>query len=399
MSKQNHRAIPNAQCKTVVMGCTHPYWSALQVGSQHLARQFARHGWVVHYFSAPVTLLHLSRLWSSEVIKRLKGALQCRTIHENGMIRSYVPFSLIAPDGRSLLRNKTVTHNWFRTMVPSFQRLQNKMGFGRISIVYIDNLSYHFLLDQLQYKKSIFRVMDMHERFAGWEGNAFSLAQKIARHANLTVFSAQGLKKYVDTLGAGRTAFIPNGVDFDFFYVQKPSTQRHPILKNIPDPILLYTGMIDTRLDVRLIRSVAKSLPDVSFVFTGPADIKDLLKNMPVNVYFTGPVPHDQLPTLMSAATAGLIPFDVTNHMGGIQGIRPLKLLEYLAAGIPVISVRWPEIEAMGSPVWLYENEVEFVALVHKAIHDEYDPMIGLNFVMQQDWHHSFESMLNALMC
>ena len=106
MNRQDHRLLSGAQHKTVVMGCTHPYWSALQVGSQHLARQFARHGWKVHYFSAPVSIMHLPKLFSPEVARRLQSSVQCRTIHEDGMIRSYVPFSLIAPDGRFLLRNK-----------------------------------------------------------------------------------------------------------------------------------------------------------------------------------------------------------------------------------------------------------------------------------------------------
>jgi glycosyltransferase involved in cell wall biosynthesis len=367
------------------------------VGSQHLARQFARDGWTVHYFSAPVSPLHLPDLFRSEVLKRFKAAFQCQTIHENGMIRSYVPFSIVAPDGRSILRNKMVTHNWFRMMMPSFQALQKKMGLERISIVYIDNLSYHFLVDQLECEKSVFRVMDMHERFPGWMGNAFRLARKIARHVDLTAYSAHGLKNYVDTLGADKAAFMPNGVDFDFFHDQQPFTKRHPIIRSIPDPILLYAGMIDARLDIRLIRSAAKGLPNISFVFTGPVNNSDSLRDMPTNVYFTGPVPHDQLPTLMSEAKAGLIPFDVNNHMGSIQGIRPLKLLEYLAAGIPVISARWPEVEEMGSPAWLYENEGEFVALVHKVLHDDYDPTIGSSFARQHDWNHSFEMMLNGL--
>ena len=156
MNSQNHRFISGSQQKTVVMGCTHPYWSALQVGSQHLARQFARNGWEVHYFSAPITLLHLPKLFSPELIRRLQSSVQGQVIHEDGRIRSYVPFSFIAPDGRFFLRNKAVTHNWYKTMVPSLKSLQNKWKPGKISLLYVDNLSYHILLDRLSYKKSVF---------------------------------------------------------------------------------------------------------------------------------------------------------------------------------------------------------------------------------------------------
>ena len=56
--------------------------------------------------------------------------------------------------------------------------------------MYIDNLSYHFLLDHLDYGKSIFRVMDIHEGFPKWKGKAWELADKIAKKANLTAYSA-----------------------------------------------------------------------------------------------------------------------------------------------------------------------------------------------------------------
>ena len=239
--------------------------------------------------------------------------------------------------------------------------------------------------------------MDMHERFPGWKGESFKLAQKISRQVDVTVYSAHGLENYVDTLGANRTTFIPNGVDFDFFHAQQSATQRHPIFQNISDPIILYTGMIDSRLDFRLIRSVANGLPGVSFVFTGPLDIAHALNDMPTNVYFTGPVAHDQLPCIMRSAKAGLIPFDVKNQMDLIQGIRPLKLFEYMASGIPVISARWPEVERLGSPAWLYENENEFLALVRKAITYEYNSVEERNFARQNDWKQSFKILMHSM--
>jgi hypothetical protein len=51
----------------------------------------------------------------------------------------------------------------------------------------------------------------------------------------------------------------------------------------------------------------------------------------------------------------------------------------------------------MNSPAWLYENEQEFVELVHKATDNEYDQMAAWNFAKQHDWKYSFELMLNAL--
>jgi len=383
--------------RSVIMGCTHPYWSSLQVGSQHLARQFARNGWQVYYFSAPVSLLHLTQIFHFEVIKRLRKSFQYYSSHENGMIHSHVPFSLIAPDGRYLLRKPIVTHNWHKLMIPGFKRFFNKSRHKKFDLLYIDNLSYQFFIEQLAYEKSVFRVMDMHERFSGWNGEAFKLAKNIAAKADLTVYSAEGLTDYVDSLDANRTMFLPNGVDFGFFQMPNFSGQKNPLLLHIPDPIILYTGMIDSRLDYRLIRAAAARLPEVSFVFTGVLETPGHLRNMPANLFYTGPVSHKELPWLMKSAKAGIIPFDVENKMDFIKGIRPLKLLEYFAAGIPVICARWPELEKMNSPAWLYTDEAEFVALIRKlTCENSYNAHKELNFADGNDWAKIFKKLLQT---
>jgi hypothetical protein len=100
----------------------------------------------------------------------------------------------------------------------------------------------------------------------------------------------------------------------------------------------------------------------------------------------------------MHTAAAGLIPFDVRNRMDAIRGIRPLKLFEYLAAGIPVISARWPEIQELQSPVWFYEDADQFTRLAAMALGKEYfDPATARDFAERFDWSLSFQAMLKGL--
>jgi hypothetical protein len=168
----NNSSVKIKNTKTVVMACTQPYWSVLQVGSQHLARQFAKNGWDVHYISAPVTPLHLAGLLTqrAEFAERFKCALNLTPIHERDNLFSHIPFSLIAPTGKPLLRNRIITHHWHQTMIPTSKHLKKSISSHSIDLLYIDNLSYHFLLDKFSYRKSIFRIMDLHEEFSGWKG-------------------------------------------------------------------------------------------------------------------------------------------------------------------------------------------------------------------------------------
>lgn len=379
------------------MACTHPYWSAIQVGSQHLARQFAKQGWQVHYLSAPITPFHIPKFFNTqnEIIRRFKCAFKNRTTHAKGAIYSYIPFSLISPAGKILFRDKMITHHWYHTMFPTFSSLKKHLT-SHIDLLYIDNLSYHFLLDQLNYKKSIFRIMDIHDGFPGWKGNAQKLAAKISEKAHLTVYSALGLKNYVGRLNPLKAVFVPNGVDFDLFRTDQAS-QRHPLLQSISDPIILYTGMIDKRIDFRLIRYAAQHLPKVSFVFAGVIEQSINVNNLPENIYFTGPVPHNELPWLMQTAVAGIIPFDVNNNMHRIKGIRPLKMLEYMAAGLPVISATWPELTKMDSPAWLYENAQGFVDFISRAVNSHNDDFTAINYASLHDWDSSYKMMIDEL--
>lgn len=351
----------------------------------------------MHYLSAPITPMHLFKLGNAEVKGRFKQAWTRDVVYENKEIKSLTPFSLLAPEGCFPLNSKLVTHNWHRTLLPSLNTTLKKCNLKEVSLLYVDNLSYHFLPDYVNYDHFIFRVMDIHEYFPGWKSKAQDLACMIASRADLTAYSAKGLKNYVDKLGAKKTLFVPNGVDFDFFQINESKAKRDNHLKGIPEPVFLYSGMIDSRLDFSLIRQAARKLPDFSFVFAGPIQTNMDLHNFTKNIFFLGTIPHQDLPELMYYSTAGIIPFNVNEKMDLIKGIRPLKLLEYMAAGLPVISARWPELETMHSPAYLYGNLEEFIELAQNIVDNGYSPKVSKFFAKGNDWKYICELLYSVM--
>jgi glycosyltransferase involved in cell wall biosynthesis len=75
-----------------------------------------------------------------------------------------------------------------------------------------------------------------------------------------------------------------------------------------------------------------------------PEQIYDLQRP---NIELVGKKPYEQLPSLMAEASVGMIPF-VINDL--IKATNPIKLFEYLAAGLPVVSTPMPEVVAMQTP-------------------------------------------------
>ena len=57
-------------------------------------------------------------------------------------------------------------------------------------------------------------------------------------------------------------------------------------------------------------------------------------------IVFTGPVPHEEMPVHLAASDIGAAPFDVAAHAALSLGFfwSPLKIFEYMAAGLPVVA-------------------------------------------------------------
>jgi glycosyltransferase involved in cell wall biosynthesis len=64
---------------------------------------------------------------------------------------------------------------------------------------------------------------------------------------------------------------------------------------------------------------------------------------------FTGALPHDRLPAALAAADIGVAPFDPTRHGALRLGFywSPLKVFEYMAAGLPVVAPALPRLRQL----------------------------------------------------
>jgi glycosyltransferase involved in cell wall biosynthesis len=152
---------------------------------------------------------------------------------------------------------------------------------------------------------------------------------------------------------------LPHGVDYEHFYSSLARSEPVPALEKIPRPIVGFFGLISSWVDLGLIRHLSEAFPEASFVLLGRADV-DLgpLAGRP-NVYPLGFVPYYQLPRFARYFDIGLIPF-VLNDL--TRAVNPLKLMEYFALGLPVLSTRLPELETIEGPLHLAVTPDDFRA-------------------------------------
>jgi glycosyltransferase involved in cell wall biosynthesis len=217
------------------------------------------------------------------------------------------------------------------------RRLAREMGLARPTLVSTvpNACDYAGHLDE---GKVVYYCVD---DFTQWPGLEHDLVTKmedelISRSDELVATSRQLYRK-LEKVGKP-THLLTHGVDLGLF--AREAIDEHACLANIPKPRAGYFGLFDERSDQGVIAAVASQMPDFSFVFTGPvATEKKALENFP-NVFFTGPVPYLELPSLVKGLDALFIPYLVNQFT---ESISPLKLKEYLMTGKPVIATPMAE--------------------------------------------------------
>jgi glycosyltransferase involved in cell wall biosynthesis len=147
-------------------------------------------------------------------------------------------------------------------------------------------------------------------------------------------------------------------VDYEFF--RQATSDRTPIaeeLRALPKPVLGFTGLLADWVDLDLIAKLARLQPDWSIVLIGRSDVDLKIFEGLSNVHVLGHRPYQRLPEFLRGFDVALLPF-VNNEL--TVNANPLKLREYLAAGLPVVASPIPEVARYASLVALANTAEEY---------------------------------------
>ncbi|MFL5401958.1 MAG: glycosyltransferase [Gemmatimonadales bacterium] len=135
----------------------------------------------------------------------------------------------------------------------------------------------------------------------------------------------------------------------------------------IPHPRLGFYGVIDERLDLGLIDSVAAARPDWHIVLVGPVVKIDpaTLPRRP-NIHYFGQRSYQELPGYLGGWDVCLLPFARNDST---RFISPTKTLEYMAAELPIVSTPITDVaEPYGDIVYLGATPEEFLIACEAAL-------------------------------
>ncbi|HVK89360.1 MAG TPA: glycosyltransferase [Kofleriaceae bacterium] len=163
------------------------------------------------------------------------------------------------------------------------------------------------------------------------------------------------------------TFFAPHGVDYaKFARALSPATAVPDDLLAVPPPRLGFFGTLRDFIDYDLLAMIARRRPDWSIALIGqqlsPHVAK--LRDLP-NVYFLGQKSHDELPAYCKGFDVGLVPYRMDDD---VKFINPLKLREYLCAGLPVVTTAMPEVQPYAHLCYIARSYDDALPAIERAL-------------------------------
>ena len=189
-------------------------------------------------------------------------------------------------------------------------------------------------------------------------------ADRLARASDLIVAVSEGATQRLRQDGLP-AAYLPNGCDPSLFDGMDDVARASDV--RLPSPIAAFVGHLNPRTDLALLEGVAEA--GLGLLLIGPKDATfeperfARLVARP-NVVYLGPRRYDELPSYMKLVDVGLVPYAATEFN---RWSFPMKTLECLAAGRPVVATSLPAIRSLDTDLVTFaDTPGEFAASVRQ---------------------------------
>jgi len=203
--------------------------------------------------------------------------------------------------------------------------------------------SAQFILRRMHPAFILYHCVDEWSKFSFIDEKISEKEESLCRRADIVLTSARELQATKSRFNP-HTYYIPHGVDYEYFHgAASRNAPAPPEMAAIPKPIAGFFGLIHEWIDTELLEYLVRRNPAVSFVFIGKTSVDVSKIAAYPNAHFLGQKAYGELVSYAQHFDVGLIPFKINELT---INVNPIKLKEYLALGVPVVSVDLPEVAA-----------------------------------------------------
>jgi glycosyltransferase involved in cell wall biosynthesis len=229
------------------------------------------------------------------------------------------------------------------------------------------------LLDTLAPQLVVYHCVDDIAAQEGIDEQDFRAAERrYATRADLVIASAPALAERMRGLNSN-VLYAPNVADTAAFAAALAPGPGDPAVEALSQPRIVFTGAIAAKkLDVELLTGLARARRDWAIALVGPVGLGDpgtdvaALQAEP-NIHLLGARPYADLPAVLRGAQAALIPYRLTELTASIF---PMKVYEYLAAGLPVVATPLPALHGVAEIATAADVPATVAALEHALASD-----------------------------
>jgi glycosyltransferase involved in cell wall biosynthesis len=200
----------------------------------------------------------------------------------------------------------------------------------------------------------------------------------VIANCDLTTAVSRPLAEKLQRLSPDRTIQVnPNALDPKFLQLR----QTFPQSKRNSQPTIGYFGhLTPSWFDWDGLKALALFAPEWRFEIIGHHAPQDL--QLPANVQYLGPKSHAEIAQSAASWSAAIIPF----RLGPLaDAVDPIKIYEYLALGLPVVSCRMPQIRDYPY-VWTAETPSQFLQCLKEALAISFDQDAVDRWLSQNLW-------------
>lgn len=376
--------------------CSAQHWhAAVHLSAHHLAKFLVGRGFDVCFLSTPTSWLHRLRFASdTQTRQRFSDWWQDGGTDLDGHLYYYTPMALVPPSRLAGFDGDWLMRNWIGLSWPRLPSFLATKGFGRPDLMVLDSALMLPLWQKLERPRLIYRVTDRNRDFPNQPSALSTMERELASAADLVVYTGSALADYVAGLQPRQALCIPNGVESGHFADFHAEPDEY---KSIPAPRAVFVGTIAEWFDESLVVQAAHACRNVSFVIIGPGSGRLTRLSSLVNVHLLGPRPYACIPAYLQHAALGLIPFRSTSERAFVDNINPLKLYEYMAAGLPVVSTAFQQIEELASPAHIAAHPDAFISAVQRCATTASNGYAERAFASRFDWTHQFAPLAKRL--
>lgn len=353
-------------------------WGSIYQRMHHIARSLKKLGHSVSYVT-PVAEVNLEEpgVSSSDLTS---ASLQAMRIVEG--VRIYTPMKARRLDG-------TVVDNYTH-LVQSI--LDDSSESGRAVVVTYMPYQVHTVSALRGDFFHIYDCVDDHSdlEYAFWGSkNDVIWEQQLMDIADAITTTATALFLHRTVLEERQNVHLVrngvNGADFTRVPMEVPED-----LKCVPEPRIVYAGAIYDWFNKELFYDVVASNPDKSFVVIGFGN-EEILDREADNLYLLGPKKHSDLRDYLSHCQVGIVPFRDNTDL--IVNCDPIKLYEYIACGLPVVTTMMPEAAIDKIYTRLADTPDSFSDAIQLCLQERLDQEMIEQFVVGNSWNSKAATM------